>query len=114
MIASTFTRWLAALRARNETRSYRIGSRVAVRLPRRPGVLRIVEGEAWLTCEHGAHSGVDHVLGRGQAIAFEADAQAVFESARSDRPVRAIWEPMPRDNRRVLLSVAADLHPNAR
>ena len=114
MIASTFTRWLAAFRARNETRSYRIGSRVAISLPRRPGLLRIVEGEVWLTCEHGAHSGVDHVLGRGQAIAFEADAQAVFESARSDRPVRAIWEAMPRDNHRVPLRIGANLRSNPR
>ena len=112
MIATIFTRWIA-LRARNETRNYRIGRGVAVSLPREAGVLRIVEGEAWLTCEQGAHSGVDHVLGRGQAIAFEAAAQAVFECARSDRPACAIWEPMPRDNRRAPLRVAADLRPNA-
>jgi hypothetical protein len=113
MIATIFTRWIA-LRARNEARNYRIGRGVAVSLPHEAGVLRIVEGEVWLTCEHGAHSGVDHVLGRGQGIALEADAQAVFECARSDRPVRAIWDPMPRDNRRGPLRAAAELRPNAR
>lgn len=112
MFATIYTRW-NALRARNETRSFRIGRGVAVRLPRQAGVLRILEGEAWLTCEHGVHSGVDHVLGPGQAIAVEAAAQAVFECARAGRPVCAIWAPMPRDNRRAPLRVAADLLPNA-
>jgi hypothetical protein len=75
------------------------GGRAMTLRTREPGVLRVVQGRLWATCD-GPHPGAlndqgDHVLDAGDEMRVSAGQRLVIEAWNGATPALFDWEPLP-------------------